>query len=170
MTGVVAWITGRPSSGKSTLAERARDALRAEGLVCCVLDGDAVRRALGGVYGYDDAGREAFYRALAELAALLAAQGLVVLVPATAHRRAFREYARAATEAFVEVHVDVDHAECARRDAKGLYAATKEGTVTKLPGEGVAFEEPRAPDVVARGGHDAEALVSLIAAVRRFAP
>ena len=61
MTGAVVWVTGLPASGKSTLALRLRDRLRAAGVAAVVLDGDAVRAALVPAPGYDPAGRAAFY-------------------------------------------------------------------------------------------------------------
>lgn len=143
MSGVVVWLTGLPSSGKSTLARRVAERLRPQG-PAVVLDGDEVRAALVPAPGYDESGRDAFYETLARLAALLAGQGAVVLVPATAHRRAFRERARALAPRFLEVFVDTPEAECRRRDAKGLFARAPPG----LPGAGVDYEAPLRPDLV----------------------
>lgn len=157
MSGVVAWFTGLPSSGKSTLARAVAAAL--PGAV--LLDGDEVRAALKPAPGYDEAGRAAFYESLARLAALVAAQGHVVLVPATAHRRAFRALARQLAPRFVEVFVDTPLDECRRRDAKGLYAREE----PNAPGVGVAFEAPVAPDVVVRPG-EADAVPRVVAALR----
>jgi adenylylsulfate kinase len=158
----VVWLTGMPSSGKSTLGARLKDRLRTEGWPCCLLDGDAVREVLVPRPGYSPEAREAFYASLAGLAGLLARDGAVVVVAATAHRRAFRERARALAPSFVEVFVDVDPAECARRDAKGLYAATRAGEVGGLPGADLEYEPPAAPDLVARGGLDDAAVASII--------
>jgi adenylylsulfate kinase len=148
MSGVVVWICGLPSSGKTTLARRVAERLRGEARPTLILDGDDVRAALVPAPGYDDDAREAFYDTLGRLAALAARQGLVVLVPATASRRAFRARARAIAPAFVEVWVDTPIEECRRRDAKGLYAS---GTPS-LPGVDMPFEPPEAPDVVVRPG------------------
>ena len=150
MSGVVVWITGLPSSGKSTLAQLLQRRLREAGHPSLVLDGDEVRGALVPAPGYAPEARDAFYATLARLAALAAAQGLVVVVPATAHRAAYREEAKRLTPAFIEVHVAVDAEECRRRDAKGLYA----GHTTGLPGADLAYEPPAAPDIVASGGAD----------------
>lgn len=162
----IVWLTGLPSSGKSTLAARLADRLRALGRGVCVLDGDQVRGALVPSPGYTPEARDAFYATLARLAALLAAQGLLVLVPATANRRAHRADARAlAPAAFVEVHVAVDLAECARRDAKGLYAAARAGGAAHLPGAGVTYEPPERPEVTAQGGEDDAALAAILALI-----
>lgn len=157
--GVVVWFTGLPSSGKSTLARAAADALRARGLRdVCVLDGDEVRAALVPAPGYDPDGRDHFYDTLSNLAALLARQGLAVLVAATAHRRAFRDRARERAPRFVEVHVRVDPSVATARDAKRLYAAQRAGEVSNLPGADAGYEPPERPDVVADGGLDLAAV------------
>ncbi len=167
MTGCVVWLTGLPSSGKSTLGARIRDAARAAGLPVVLLDGDAVRDALVPRPGYTAEARDDFYATLARLAALFANDGAVAIVAATAHRRAYRERARALAPRFIEVHVDVDPAECARRDAKGLFAAVREGAARELPGADIAYEPPVAADVTASGGRDeaaAAAVLQLVAA------
>lgn len=155
--GAVVWITGLPSSGKSTLALRIADRLRAKGRPTAILDGDQVRAALDPRPGYDPESRSRFYGTLAHLAALLAHQGIVAVVAATANRRAFRERARALAPRYLEVFVDVPVEACAARDAKGLYAAARRGAVSELPGVGSGFERPEAPDVVATGGEDPDA-------------
>lgn len=162
MSGVVVWLTGLPSSGKSTLARRVQGRLLAGSVACCVLDGDEVRASLVPAPGYDPGSRDAFYATLARLAALLARQGLVVIVPATAHRRAYRDDARALAPRFVEVLVDVPEIECARRDAKGLYAAATRGEAPDLPGSGAVYEPPLHPDIVARGGDDEPAAEAIL--------
>lgn len=168
--GCVVWLTGLPSSGKSTLGVRLRDRLLAAGRCCALLDGDEVRDALVPRPGYSAEERDAFYATLANLAALLARGGAVVVVAATAHRRAYRERARALAPRFLEVHVDVDPAECVRRDAKGLYAAARAGGTGELPGAGVAYEPPTSPDLIARGGEDDAALADLLARLAVPAP
>lgn len=167
--GVVVWVSGLPSAGKSTLARGLLDDLRARGVAVCSLDGDCVRESLVPAPGYSEQERANFYETLARLAALLAGQGLVVLVPATAHRRAFRERARALAPQFVEVWVDTPLEECRRRDSKGLYAASERGGVAALPGAAAEYEPPVAPDVVARGGSDVAAIAAITSRLLQLA-
>lgn len=162
MTGVVVWLTGLPRAGKSTLARAAAERLAAGGERPILLDSDDVRGALVPPPGYDPAARDAFYATLGRLAALLARQGFVVLVPATAHRRAYREAARALAPRFVEVYVATPVDECRRRDPAGLYASTARAA---LPGAGVAYEAPLAADVVAAAGADPTAVDAIVAQV-----
>jgi adenylylsulfate kinase len=157
----VVWFTGLPSSGKSTLASAVSRALDLRGVPHALLDGDEVRAALSPAPGYGSAGRAHFYRTLAQLAGLLAHQGLVVLIAATGHRRAFRALARRAAPRYLEVYVATPLAECARRNSKGLY-----GTTRKLPGAGVRYEAPLRPDVRAPEGSTPEAVRACLAALR----
>ena len=153
MIGCVVWFTGLPSSGKTTLAEAVRQRI---GRGSCVLDSDRVRAALIPEPGYDEVSRADFYTSLANLAAMLARQDLIALVPATANRRQFRDYAREVAPAFIEVYVATPAGVCATRDDKGLWASSD--ARVELPGAGVDYEVPTSPDVIASGGHDSAAI------------
>jgi adenylylsulfate kinase len=160
-TGAVVWLTGLPASGKSTLARHLAACLGAAQQPAVILDGDDVREVLVPRPGHDEAGRDAMYRTLAGLAALIARQGVIAIVAATAHRRAWRELARSLAPRFIEVHVATPLAECRRRDPKGLYAAAP----AELPGAGVAYEAPAAPEVIAPTGDNAAAIDAILAAI-----
>jgi len=155
MNGALVWFTGLPASGKTTLARRV--ARRVGPAI--VLDSDEMRDVLG-MTDYSPAGRDAFYRALAALAVMLANQGHLVLVAATAPHRAHRDAARAAPR-FIEVWVRASREECAARDIKGLYARANSGSASQLPGVGVAYEDPVAADVIAAGGNDEGAVEAI---------
>jgi len=137
--GVVVWITGLPGAGKSTLARRLRERLGAAGTPCALLDSDESRIGAG-TSGDGPDGRERLYATLARLGALLANRGLVVLIPSTARRRAWRDAARALAPAFIEVHI------------RGAADAPD-------------YEPPASPEVVADGGEDDEALEAILARI-----
>jgi adenylylsulfate kinase len=156
-----------PASGKTTLARQVQAQLARAARPAVLLDSDELREVLG-ERSYAPEERDRFYRALAALAVLLARQGAVVLVAATAPHRADRDRARAAlaeagAEAgpFVEVWVKTPLAVCEARDPKGLYARARRGEMSELPGVGVAYEEPRAPEVIAEDGADETALAAI---------
>lgn len=161
--GAIVWFTGLPSAGKSTLARALRERLAAGAVTSCVLDGDDVRAALVPPLGYDAEAREQFYTTLGNLAILLAGQGMVVLVAATAHLRRYRERVQKSGVASFEVWVDVPLEEVRRRDSKGLYSAFAAGRGHSLPGEDLPYEPPANPFVVAHGGADPRALDRLAA-------
>jgi adenylylsulfate kinase len=101
------------------------------------------------VVGQVDAG------APAALAALIAKQGVVALVAATAPHRRDRDRARRMVDGdFVEVWVNTRLEDCETRDPKGLYAQARRDAANELPGVGVAYEAPLAPEVIADGGFD----------------
>lgn len=166
MTGAVVWFTGLPSSGKTTLARAVEQRLAQERISHCLLDGDEMRSVLAPRLGYSDEERSDFYATLGRLAGALAWQGLVVLVPATAHRREYRQYAREHAPQFVEVWLATPLGECQTRDSKGLYASATMAP-GHLPGVDVAYQEPDQPDLVAAGGEDALAVERIVG---RFKP
>jgi len=159
---MVVWFTGLPASGKTTLAGRVQKVLAACRRPAVLLDSDALRPLLAPGLDYEVEDRAAFYCRLAELAAQLARQDLVVLVAATAPLRVHREAARARAPAFAEVYLDVSRQECEARDPKGLYASARSGGAPFLPGIGAAYEPPEHPDIVAAGGHDQAALDAIV--------
>ncbi len=163
----VVWVTGLPGAGKSTFGSRLVEALRARSTPCALLDGDEVRAALGRPAGAGAAERDAFYAALAGLAALLARQGLTAVVAATAHRAAYRDHARAISPRFLEVHVATPLDACQRRDPRGLYRRARAGAAREVPGMDATYEAPAAPDVVAAGGEDDAALARTVTLVAR---
>ena len=166
--GAVVWFTGLPASGKTTLARRVHAELARARRAAVVLDSDELREVLE-TRSYAPDERDRFYRALAALAVVLARQGTVALVAATAPHRVDRDRARAAlaemgAEAgpFVEVWVKTPLAECEARDPKGLYAKARRGETRELPGVGVTYEEPLAPEVVAVPGAEGAAAAAIV--------
>lgn len=162
MSGAIVWFTGLPSSGKSRLARRVQTRLNGECLPCCLLDGDRVRGLLHPRPGYSDAERDDFYLTLGGLALELAQQGLVVLVPATANRKQYRDRIRAQAPRFIEVWMTATLDECRLRDAKRLYAQFAGGQLSGVPGEDTIYEAPEFAEVTAEGGDDDAALLRII--------
>lgn len=136
------WITGRPASGKTTLARRVIAALSRRNLTAALIDSDEARRALTPAPTYDDRERELVYRALAYAADRLAAAGVVPVVAATAATHALRAAADAACPGLFWVHACCPRDVVVERDPKGLYARAAAGELERLPGAGAPYEEP----------------------------
>ncbi|MCD6443617.1 adenylyl-sulfate kinase [Candidatus Bathyarchaeota archaeon] len=145
--GWVMWVTGLPSSGKSTLARGVAERLRRLGVKVEVLESDELRRVLTPNPSYSEEERRWFYGVLVYIAGLLARNGVNVIIDATGNRRAYRELARKRFERFVEVYVRCPLEVCMRRDVKGLYRKALEGVVKTLPGLQTPYEEPRNPEI-----------------------
>lgn len=99
------WITGRPGSGKSTIARRVAAALEARGVTLSVLEASAFCAAL--IPGRVPTAHELdiVHRALTYTACLLTQAGIPVIIDATAHRREWRDHARSAIGHFAEVQL-----------------------------------------------------------------
>ena len=158
--GATVWFTGLPASGKSTIAAELEARLLAQGRSAYVLDGDNLRHGLNGDLGFTAADRAENVRRTAEVSALLADAGVVVLVALVSPYRADRAAARAAHERrglpFVEVHVATTLEECERRDPKGLYARARSGELQGMTGVDDPYEPPEAAEVVVVGGEPLE--------------
>lgn len=150
-SGATLWLTGLPSSGKTTLAGALGDRLRAEGRAVELLDGDELRTWLSTELGFSRADRDTHVRRVGWVAQRLAAHGVLALVPVIAPyalaRAQVRAHHHAAGIRYLEVHVATPLAECARRDVKGLYARARAGQVRGLTGVDDPYEPPDAPDL-----------------------
>jgi adenylyl-sulfate kinase len=158
--GATVWMTGLPASGKSTVAAAVEARLVGEGRPAYVLDGDNLRHGLNGDLGFSAEDRAENVRRTAEVSALLADAGVVVLVALVSPYRADRAAARAIHEQrelpFLEVHVATPLEECERRDPKGLYARARAGQLQHLTGVDDPYEPPDASDVVVTGDEPLE--------------
>ncbi len=151
-SGVIVWLTGRPASGKSTLASAVADRMRALGRTVAWLDSDEVRRTRMPELGFGEADRDTFYSRLGDLALEAARHHDVVLVSATAPRVRYRDEVRGRAARFIEVFVTAPEPTLMARDPKGLYAQARGGALTQLPGVGAAYESPPHPELVCDTG------------------
>jgi adenylyl-sulfate kinase len=151
MTGLVIWFTGLSGAGKSTIADLVGAELERDGRLVEYLDGDVVRTHLSKGLGFSKEDRDTNIERIGWVASRLARHGATVLVSAISPYAEGRAKARAWTEEqgaqFVEVHVATSLDECARRDAKGLYAKALAGELPEFTGVSDPYEEPDSPEV-----------------------
>ncbi len=141
--GAVVWITGLSGAGKTTLATRLVDRCRDRGVGVVLLDGDRLRAVFEHDLGYSLDERRRCGRRYARLAAMLAAQGLHVVVATISMFEELRQWNRAHLARYVEVYV---RAPATVRRLRSVGAGT---TARRLVvGEDVPFDEPQAPDLV----------------------
>lgn len=142
------WLTGLSGAGKSTLGNRLDQALQNSGLHSYLLDGDRLRQGLCQDLGMSDADRHENIRRIAEVARLMVDAGLIVIVSAISPFRADRDAVRRQLDVdqFIEIHVSTPLSECARRDAKGLYRAVREGRIRNFTGIDSPYEAPLNPE------------------------
>lgn len=147
--GIVVWLTGLSSAGKSTIAARLCDRLRYLGHDCEWLDGDLVRERLGHL-GFSRADRDANVKRIGYIAALLARHEVTVVVSAISPYRDARDAVRRQVSNFVEVFVNAPLAVCEQRDVKGLYRRARAGTLSNLTGVDDPYEPPLNAEVECR--------------------
>lgn len=147
--GGVLWLTGLSGAGKSTLAMAAQSALFSRGRQVAVLDGDNLRHGLNRDLGFTAEDRAENIRRLAEVAGLMAQNGLIVLVSAISPLQQHRDLARGIIGAdFHEIHVHADVATCEARDPKGLYKRARTGEIAQFTGISAPYEPPPRPALV----------------------
>lgn len=150
VNGQVLWFTGLSGSGKSTLANRLSQELQSRRIPHFVLDGDSLRLGINKDLGFTEEDRSENVRRTAEVAALMADAGLVVIVALISPYRADREMARTIIRPsrFKEVYLATPLETCIKRDPKGLYKRAKEGQIAQFTGVSSPYEVPQNPSIV----------------------
>ncbi len=146
----IVWLTGLSGSGKTSIADALCNLLRRSGCCVCVLDGDDLRKGLNRDLGFRAVDREESVRRAAEVAALLAGTGLIVIVALISPYRSGLARARriAGSIPFLEVFVSCPLSSCELRDPKGLYARSRTGDLENLTGVSDPYEVPMWPDLI----------------------
>jgi adenylyl-sulfate kinase len=148
LMGFAVWLTGLPSSGKTTLAGLLAKELLRIGLKVEVLDADVIRPLLWPELGYSREDRNENVRRLSILAQMLVRSGLVTVVAAISPYRDGRASARSQIGPFVEVYLDCPVEECIRRDSRGLYRRALTGEIPRFTGVSDPYEPPETAEVV----------------------
>ena len=168
------WLTGLPSSGKSTIASLVARSLLARGRAAEVLDGDELRRTVSADLGFSAEDRcEQARRAAVAASRCLAAGGFAIVAVISPLRRA-RAAARAILgTAFREVYVDAPVGVCEARDTKGMYARARRGALSDFTGVSSPYEPPTAPDlhldtVVESPTESADRVIAMLVAHRNL--
>jgi sulfate adenylyltransferase len=150
--GFTVFLTGLPSSGKSTLANVIIDSLmELSSRPVTLLDGDLVRKHLSSELGFSKEHRNINIQRIGYVASEVTKhRGICVcapIAPYAAIRREVRDMV-SAFGGFVEVHVATPVEVCEQRDRKGLYAKARAGLLTGFTGVDDPYEIPEHPDVV----------------------
>lgn len=149
--GTTVWLTGLPSSGKSTLAIALAARLSGDGHRAQIIDADVVRSALWPDLGFSRADRVANVLRIEYVARLLAQHGVTVIVACIAPYADVRAQVRRRHEdagvEYVEVYVSTPLSVCRQRDVKGLYARQEAGELQGLTGIDDVYEPPQDPNV-----------------------
>ena len=148
--GAVLWITGLPSSGKSTLAHEVERLLFERGCNTYVLDGDNIRHGLNKNLGFSPEDRKENIRRIGEVAHLFADAGVIVLTAFISPYQADRDQARSLNEKgrFFEIFCKCSVNVCEQRDPTGLWGKARKGEIKDFTGVNAPYEEPAAAEII----------------------
>jgi sulfate adenylyltransferase len=148
--GFCIWLTGLPSSGKSTIADVLAPMLMAKGKKVTMLDGDRVRTHLTKGLGFTKEDRITNIIRVGFVASEVVKHNGVAICALISPYTTARDKVRAmiGEDKFMEVFIDTPLEVCAQRDVKGLYALAKRGVVKGLTGVDDPYEMPLAPELV----------------------
>jgi adenylyl-sulfate kinase len=149
--GATVWLTGLPSSGKSTLGAALEHRLVEQNCNAYLLDGDNLRHGISSDLGFTRTDRERNVRRVGDVAKLFADSGAIALValvsPYEATRMQVRERHEREGLPFVEVFLNTPLWLCVERDPKGLYARALGGELERFTGIDDPYEAPRRADL-----------------------
>jgi adenylylsulfate kinase len=120
--GWAIWITGRPGSGKTTIARRVITALAARRVKAWIVEANTLRRIVGPVVTENL--EDLVHRAVVCLAKLLVEAGIAVIVDATAHQRRWRKLARELIPRYAEIQLACPPEICAERERAARWRLT----------------------------------------------
>jgi len=152
--GVLVWLTGLPSSGKSTIAFTVEHALIERGQLAYVLDGDNIRHGLNKNLGFSEEDRAENIRRIGEVGKLFADCGVITLSSFVSPYRRDRDEVRALLDEgeFLEVYINTPLDMCEERDPKGLYKKARAGEIPNFTGISDPYEEPLKPELEIQTG------------------
>jgi adenylylsulfate kinase len=144
------WLTGLPSSGKSTIAFTAEHILIDQGRLAYVLDGDNIRHGLNKNLGFSAEDRTENIRRIGEVGKLFTDTGVITFTAFVSPYREDRDVVREllADDDFIEVFIDTPVELCEERDPKGLYAKARTGEVANFTGVSDPYEAPENAELV----------------------
>jgi len=148
------WLTGRPCSGKSTLALRLKKEMEDQGIKTVNLDGDVVRERLNSDLGFSDKDRRENLRRVAHVAQLFNENGCFVIASFVSPTNEMRKLVRSAIRDFKLCFVKCSPEICEKRDVKGMYKKARAGKIRDFTGVDAPFEDPIDPEVMIDTGKD----------------
>lgn len=150
--GLVVWLTGCPSSGKTTIANTLIDKLKHmyPYLKIQLLDGDHMRTSpLAKHVGFTPKDRADHILRMAYLAKMFADHGILTICAFVSPDRAIRKKAKIiiGKRRFIEVYIKASRATRIKRDTKGMYKQAIAGKLRQFTGYSAPYQPPLQPDV-----------------------
>ena len=142
------WLTGRPCSGKTSIAKQLDIELSGRGLHVLQLDGDVVRDGLNKDLGFSSKDRWENLRRVAHVCQLFNDNGVFVIATFISPTNDLREMVRGIITDFKMCYVSCSLEVAEKRDVKGMYKKARMGIIKEFTGISAPFEEPINPDII----------------------
>lgn len=144
---VVVWLTGLPSSGKSTIASQLEICMLEKGYLTQWLDGDQLRHGLTSDLGFSPNEQQENIRRCSETAKILVEAGIITICSFISATESSRNEARKIIGSFnfLEVYINCPLEVCVQRDDKNMYGRALRGGVVNLSGVSFPYEVPKTP-------------------------
>jgi len=142
----VLWMTGLPSSGKTTIIRKLAENIKN----LAILDGDELREWLS-PKNFSRKGRDEHNRRVAHIAKILLEHNVPVGVSLISPYLENRESAKKIinnNKKFFEVYVKCSLEKCEERDVKGLYKKARNNEIKNFTGVNDPYDEPPNPDIL----------------------
>ncbi len=151
--GLVVWLTGCPSSGKTTIARAFIHHVAATypHLKTQLLDGDDMRATpVAAGVGFSKKDRADHILRMAYIAKMFADHGILVVCAFVSPDRRIRMKAKKiiGKNRYIEVYVRASKSTRMKRDTKGMYKQAAKGALQNFTGYNAFYEAPKKPDVL----------------------
>jgi len=154
--GFTLWFTGKPASGKTTLANLTAKTLIQRGLPVEIFDGEILRRELWPELGFSSEDRYKNARRIAYFCHLFNRNGVNCVVASIAPYQSLRRELREKLENYIEVSLQASDKTLRSRDSQGFYSAAGRGALKNFTGIDDPYEEPTDPDLTIYTDSDTE--------------
>ncbi len=147
------WFTGRPCSGKSTIAAHLVKEMEKRQIRIARLDGDDVRGRLNSDLGFTDKDRRENLRRIAHVAQLFNENNNFVIATFVSPTNDMRALVRRIIKNFKLCYIRCAPEVCESRDVKGMYKKARAGQIKDFTGISAPFEEPIGPEIIVDTDH-----------------
>lgn len=169
--GLVIWLTGCPSSGKTTIANALLSHVHTmyPYLKIQLLDGDAMRASpMAQHVGFSAKDRAQHILRMAYLAKMFADHGILTVCAFVSPDRSIRKQVKdlIGPKRFIEIYVQAKKSTRMKRDVKGMYKQAIAGTIKNLTGYNGLYQAPIRPNILCKT--DIETVDQSVAKVLRY--
>lgn len=144
------WITGLPSSGKTTLSLALKKKLSEHGLISVVLDGDVIRKGINNDLKFSEKDRVENIRRAAEISKIFIDNNIITINAFISPTNKIRNIAEniIGKNNFIEIFVNCPLEICIKRDVKSLYKKAIKGEIKNFTGIDSLYENPVNPNLI----------------------